>query len=578
MDPDEQLIFLNKRDECDTSSGVRLTKNFNPPIKFPPQGGSISVIECSLSNTFNKINDTNNTFTLQCQGTIGAPYEPFDNHTVTITEGNYTKASIASMINDLILPLDAIHPVRAKVVDAHGDTATKDPYYLRFYAQQRIICTFPEPLQSCLGFVGDETFTDGGGGVRYFTSTHPMNLDIFLPSTLYLRSNSLYNSIDSSVIISDRRNNLISIPCHDTEHNQAIFHTDQRLFDTTVQEMEYHRSSFRNTLRINSSASITSMDFYVTYDEDDVLLQSSRERFSLTLLIQKNNPQNYIRNMSDIVNTRIDLLLPRAAAGTTMKIYKQFNPPLRGVRSFQFLSNSFSNYFLRFGTHLNNNKILWGNAADELGVMKTITLPERHYGHVQDLAYEFVHQVAETRALGETHGVGLQGPTYTKDINIIINHNKTITIRCNYDFKLNVKTGANNTIGVFYKALGLPSPDDDGYITASVQGDGYYHINGNFAYQNSGEDSYYIKSDLNNALDHYTITAPQYGLIYKLNFDVNPGESLHHLDGSEFVYNMSRPTDIFSMTFELVDYNGIVQKKTDYDDWALSMMVTKSKF
>ena len=121
MDPDEQLIFLNKKDEQEDESPVRLTKTFNPPIRFPDEGGTISIIECSLSNTFNKINTTNNTFVLQCQGTAGAPYDPYVDYTITIPAGNYTEATISDTIHALVYAKDATNRISARNVDGAGD-------------------------------------------------------------------------------------------------------------------------------------------------------------------------------------------------------------------------------------------------------------------------------------------------------------------------------------------------------------------------------------------------------------------------------------------------------------------------
>ena len=130
--------------------------------------------------------------------------------------------------------------------------------------------------------------------------------------------------------------------------------------------------------------------------------------------------------------------------------------------------------------------------------------------------------------------------------------------------------------GLLYKALGLPDPDVDGYIASSQVG-AYYYIIGTYPYQTSGEDSYYIKSDLAQYLSKDVVVSPQYGFISKVVFISNPGEALHYLDESEFSYEIGRLTNIYSMMFELCDYNGVVQKKTDMDDWSLSMSVVRDK-
>ena len=46
----------------------------------------------------------------------------------------------------------------------------------------------------------------------------------------------------------------------------------------------------------------------------------------------------------------------------------------------------------------------------------------------------------------------------------------------------------------------------------------------------------------------------------------------------EYTYKLNAPVNIFDMDFELVDYNNVAQVKTDKDDFALTMIVEKSKF
>ena len=76
---------------------------------------------------------------------------------------------------------------------------------------------------------------------------------------------------------------------------------------------------------------------------------------------------------------------------------------------------------------MNNSNILWGNTTDTLGEMKSVTLVERHFTQHSDLCNHLLAKVVIARGSG-THTVCLEGGTAVSNNNIIINHNKTITI------------------------------------------------------------------------------------------------------------------------------------------------------
>ena len=341
----EQLIFIDKREEQSSSTEIRASKNFNPYIQFPQEGGSISVINVTLNNNFHKINPTNHWFVLECQGTAGSPYDPYVSHPESMEDGDFSASGLTVHMNTTLSPLDETYPVRARNVNSAGEIVTSGSMlYLQLYSLQNFAMTWSPSLALALGFTGDETLTTAGA-YKHLTSSYPINVDVCLPSTLYLRSQALYDKMEMDSVISDRKNNTISIPCHAVEHNQTIFYGDIREYQEA--ESYTYVYPFRNSLIIPGNTTFSDLDFYITFDENDTVIESARERFTLCLLIQKNIFPTYIPDMNRLISSRIDLLMARGASGTTMKLTKTFNPPLRNVRSFQFYTNTFSNHFIR---------------------------------------------------------------------------------------------------------------------------------------------------------------------------------------------------------------------------------------
>ena len=188
----EQLIFIDKREEQAASDEIRLSKQFNPSIDFPMEGGAISVIDATLNNNFHKIDSSTHVFELECRGPTGDPYDPYVQHIEAMTSADHSERSIIMALNSVLLPLDSTYPLRARTVDVTGVVVTSgDRVYTQIYAQQRFDIDWADSLAYLLGFTGIETTTDGGGGYRYLTSSRPINMAGCLPS-IYTTSTFRY--------------------------------------------------------------------------------------------------------------------------------------------------------------------------------------------------------------------------------------------------------------------------------------------------------------------------------------------------------------------------------------------------